>query len=415
MRHDALPAEPHGASPPQPPALPDALPDGLPDGQSDGQSDGLPDALLQRARQLPKVLLHEHLDGGLRVATLLALLQARGLPAPADNEASLAAWFDACAHAGSLEAYLRGFALTVAAMATPEALARVAFEAAEDARADGCVLAEFRIAPLLFEPYGVGGDAAVAALLAGLSRSVLPCGLIVCAMRQESDAQIERAAELALRWFALPLSGVPGQQARVVGFDLAGPEAGWPASRHAALLQRVRDAGLGLTLHAGEADAGERVLEAARLGAQRIGHGVRLVDLIAGPGLATQADAARAAAVLAELRQRAVHLEICPTSNLHTGAAASIALHPIHALWRAGVSLSFHTDNQLMSRVDHSTEAARLVQAGFGWDDLLQMGLDAAEASFLPAVQRAHARQQLLAWAAAHGLQATPNDQQKAV
>ncbi len=366
-----------------------------------------PPDLLRQAQRLPKVLLHEHLDGGLRVATLLALLRERGIAAPAQDEEALAAWFDARAHAGSLDEYLRGFALTVAAMATPEALERVACEAAEDARTDGCVLAEFRIAPLLFEPYGVGGDAAVAALLAGLSRSVLPCGLIVCAMRQESGAQIERAAELALRWHALPLSGVPGQQARVVGFDLAGPEAGWPASRHAALLHRVRDAGLGLTLHAGEADAGERVLEAARLGAQRIGHGVRLVDLIAGPGLATQADAARAAAVLAELRQRGVHLEICPTSNLHTGAAASIALHPIHALWRAGVSLSFHTDNQLMSRVDHSTEAARLVQAGFGWGDLLQMGLDAAEASFLPQSARQNAIRTLQAWGQAQGVVAT--------
>ena len=155
-------------------------------------------ALLQRARQLPKVLLHEHLDGGLRVATLLALLRERGIAPPAPDEDSLAAWFDARAHAGSLEEYLRGFALTVAAMATPEALARVAFEAAEDARAEGCVLAEFRIAPLLFEPYGVSGEAAVSALLQGLSRSPLPSGLIVCGMRHESDAQIARAADLAI-------------------------------------------------------------------------------------------------------------------------------------------------------------------------------------------------------------------------
>ena len=181
----------------------------------------------------------------------------------------------------------------------------------------------------------------------------------------------------------------------------ASAQAGWPASRHAALLRRVRDAGLGLTLHAGEADVGERVLEAARLGAQRIGHGVRLVDL-----LAPQGNPAQAAAVLAELRQRGVHLEICPTSNLHTGAAASIALHPIHALWRAGVSLSFHTDNQLISRVNHSTEAARLVQAGFDWSDLLQMGLDAAASSFMDANTRQTAIQQLRSWGQTQGLPA---------
>ena len=352
-----------------------------------------PDAdLLRRARQLPKVLLHEHLDGGLRVATLLALLHERGIAPPAEDEDALAAWFDARAHAGSLEEYLRGFALTVAAMATPEAMARVAFEAAEDARADGCVLAEFRIAPLLFEPHGVPGGVAVAAMLDGLSRSPLPSGLIVCAMRHDSDAQIARAADLAIACHRMPHR--PGD-ARVVGFDLAGPESGWPATRHAALLARVRAEGLGLTLHAGEADSGARVLEAARLGAQRIGHGVRLADLLAEPD---------AAATLAELRGHGTHLEICPTSNLHTGAAASMALHPIHALWRAGVSLSFHTDNRLMSRVDHSTEATRLVQAGFGWHELLQMGLDAAGASFLPEAQRLAAADTLRAWAAAEGL-----------
>ena len=371
---------------PSPTRLP---PDPPPDAPPELSAD-----ILRRARCLPKVLLHEHLDGGLRVATLLALLRERGIAAPADDEGALAAWFDARAHAGSLTEYLRGFALTVAAMATPEAMARVAFEAAEDARADGCVLAEFRIAPLLFEHYGVAGEAAVDALLDGLSRSPLPCGLIICAMRHDSDAQIARAAELALHYHRLP--DKPGV-ARVLGFDLAGPEAGWPASRHAGLLTRLREAGLGLTLHAGEADAGWRVLEAARLGARRIGHGVRLADLITEPGAATSA-------LLDELRQRDVHLEICPTSNLHTGAAASMALHPIHALWRAGVSLSFHTDNRLISCVDHSTEAARLVQAGFGWDELLQMGLDAAAASFMAPAARAAARVTLLDGARAEAL-----------
>lgn len=345
-----------------------------------------------RARRMPKVLLHEHLDGGLRVATLLALLRERGLPAPAEDEDTLSAWFDARAHAGSLGEYLRGFALTVAAMATPEGLARVAYEAAEDARADGCVLAEFRIAPLLFEPYGVPGEAAVEALLDGLARSPLPSGLIVCAMRHEDDARIAAAAALALRCHQQPeRTGRP----RVIGFDLAGPEAGWPASRHAALLRRLRDEGLGLTLHAGEADAGERVVEAVRLGAQRIGHGVRLADLIDAPG---------AAAAVAEVIAHGVHLEICPTSNLHTGAAASLALHPIHDLWRHRVPLSFHTDNRLMSRIDQTTEALNLLDAGFGWDELLHMGLDAADASFLPAPARAAARQALDQWAAAEGL-----------
>ena len=343
-------------------------------------SAALTPAVLAQARALPKVLLHEHLDGGLREATLLELLRARGLPAPAPDVAGLAAWFDARAHAGSLEEYLRGFALTVAAMASPEALERVAFEAAEDARLDGCVLAEFRIAPLLFEPHGVPGDEAVAALLRGLAGSALPSGLIVCALRHEDDARIARSAELALRWLGRG----------VVGFDLAGPEAGWPATRHARLLARLREAGMPLTLHAGEADRGERVLEAVQLGARRIGHGVRLAELLGTP---------QGGPALDRLREAGTHLEVCPTSNVHTGAARSVATHPIRALWEAGVSLSFHTDNRLISRLTHSQEAARLVgEAGFTWEALRHMGRLAAQASFLEEAPRQRACEALQAW-----------------
>ena len=177
------------------------------------------------AKRSPKVLLHEHLDGGLRVATLRELALARGLPLPAADEAGLAAWFDANAHAGSLEKYLEGFA-----MAPPEALRRVAREAADDAADDGVVLAEFRIAPLLFEPHGTGGDYAVEALLEGLAASRLPLlthsGLIVCAMRHEDEAATMRAAALALRWMGRG----------VVGFDLAGAER----ERHALLQEYAR-------------------------------------------------------------------------------------------------------------------------------------------------------------------------------
>lgn len=322
------------------------------------------------ARTLPKVLLHEHLDGGLRVATLLELLRARQLPAPAADAEQLAAWFDANAHAGSLEKYLDGFALTVAAMASPAALRRVAFEAAEDARADGVVLAEFRIAPLLFEAHGVAGEAAVEALLQGLRDSTLPSGLIVCAMRHLPHEQTERAARLALKY----------QDQGVVGFDLAGPEAGFPPVAHATALGLVRAAGLAITLHAGEADRAARVLEAARLGARRIGHGVRLVDALHDPTQRHLVDEALALDL---------HLEVCPTSNVHTGAAASIASHPITALWRAGLSLSYHTDNRLMSCITHSQEAAALLRdTPLTAADLVAMARQAARHSFLPAAQR---------------------------
>jgi adenosine deaminase len=322
--------------------------------------------LRTRALQLPKVLLHDHLDGGLRVATLLDLLRQRGITSPAPDEARLAAWFEANAHAGSLEKYLQGFALTVAAMASPDALRRVAREAAQDAHAQGVVLAEFRIAPLLFEPFGVSGEAAVEALLQGLAEAPMPCGLIVCAMRHLPVSQTERTATLALQY----------QGQGVVAFDLAGPEKGFPPSDHAAPLQRVRDAGLGITLHAGEADAAERVLEAGRLGATRIGHGVRLVDALNDPAQRHLVD---------EVKALGLHLEVCPTSNVHTGAARSVATHPITALWQAGVSLSYHTDNTLISCLTASAEAEALLRdTPLTEADLLAMARQAAQASFMP-------------------------------
>jgi adenosine deaminase len=325
------------------------------------------------SRVCPKVLLHEHLDGGLRPATLLELLRARGLEAPAADHEALAAWFDARAHAGSLDEYLRGFALTVGAMATLPALERVAFEAAEDARADGCVLAEFRIAPTLFEAHGLRVEAAIEALVAGLRRSALPSGLILCAMRERSKAEAERVAALAARYLGRG----------VIGFDLAGAELGHPPAEHAHALRIARVSGVPLTLHAGEADIASRVLEAGRLGASRIGHGVRLADALGTP---------EGARLIDEVRGRGLHLELCPTSNVHTGAAPSIAAHPIGALHRAGLSVSFHTDNPLMSRITMSQEAEGLLrQGGLTRAELLAMELAAARHSFLEAGVRSQA------------------------
>ena len=254
-------------------------------------------ALHATARALPKVLLHEHLDGSLRVATLLDLLRQRGLQPPAPDVNGLNAWFDDNAQAGSLEKYLEGFALTVAAMASPAALRRVALEAAEDAAQDGAVLAEFRIAPLLFEAHGVSGEAAIESMLQGLQDSpALPLheksGLIICGMRHLPPAETQRAVLLALRY----------QGQGVIGFDLAGAEKGHPPAEHADALKLARDGGLALTLHAGEADAAERVLEAGRLGAQRIGHGVHLVDALRDPARRHLVDEAIALGL---------HLEVC--------------------------------------------------------------------------------------------------------
>ncbi len=321
-------------------------------------------------KDLPKALLHEHLDGGLRPATLLDLCRARGLATPAGEAQQLADWMLANAHSGSLERYLRGFSLTVAAMASSAACERVAFEAAEDARLDGCVLAEFRMAPLLLEPFGLSGEAAIEALLGGLQKSALPCGLIVCAMRTDSPDETLRAAQLAARY----------RGHGVIGFDLAGAERGFPPGAHAKAYAHARDAGLGLTCHAGEADVGSRVLEAAALGATRIGHGVHLMR---GP------DPAQTRAWVDAARELGLHFEVCPTSNVHTGAVASLAEHPIRAMLEAGLSVSCSTDNRLMSGVTLSGELEAIqAEPGVGHDQLAQLMRNAVAASFLPAEVR---------------------------
>jgi len=328
----------------------------------------LPDPSFWKA--LPKALLHEHLDGGLRPQTLLELCRVRGLDVPAQDAPALADWMHANAYSGSLERYLRGFALTIAAMASAEACERVAFEAAEDARLDGCVLAEFRMAPLLLEAHGMRGEAVVEALLSGLRKSALPCGLIVCAMRTDSPQETLRSAELAARY----------QDAGVIGFDLAGAERGYPPAAHAPAFARARDAGLGLTCHAGEADVGSRVLEAAVLGATRIGHGVNIMRG-ATPVQTTQ--------WVEQARELGLHFEVCPSSNVHTGAAESLAAHPIRAMVEAGLSVSGSTDNRLMSGVTLSSELQALHEhPGLSLTQLTQLMRNAVAASFLPAAVR---------------------------
>ena len=321
-------------------------------------------------RELPKALLHEHLDGGLRPSTLLELCRRRSIRVPADSPAALARWMHDNANAGSLERYLQGFAITIEAMATVAGCERVALEAAEDAAHDGCVLAEFRIAPLLFESHGLAPEAAMEGLLTGLAASGLACGLIVCGMRTDNPDDSNRAARLAIRY----------KDDGVVGFDLAGAEKYFPPRDHARAMALAGDAGLGLTCHAGESDRGERVLEAADIGATRIGHGIHIV--MGDTPEETHAWVERA-------RERALHFEVCPSSNIHTGAARSIAAHPIRAMVAAGLSVSCNTDNRLMSGVTltHELEALHL-EAGFTQAQLGELMRAGARASFLPREKR---------------------------
>lgn len=317
-------------------------------------------------RALPKALLHEHLDGGLRPQTLLELAQAGGVAVPAADADDLGHWMQNNANSGSLERYLQGFAVTIASMATPEACERVAFEAAEDARADGCVLAEFRMAPLLLEPHGMQGEEVVEAILAGLKRSPLDCGLIVCGMRTDKPAGTLRSARLAAAY--------AGRGA--IAFDLAGAERNFPPGDHAESLGVARDAGLGLTCHAGESDRGDRVLEAAALGATRIGHGINIV----------RGDTPQQTREWVErARELGLHFEVCPTSNLHTGAVTSLRTHPIREMVEAGLSVSCSTDNRLMSGVTLSSELENLhARTRLTYPQVANLMRSAVAASFLP-------------------------------
>lgn len=333
--------------------------------------------------RIPKVVLHEHLDGNLRPETLLALCRLRGADLPANTPQDLQHWIHKQANSGSLERYVAAFGLTVAAMATPEACEQVAFEAVEDCAADGALLIELRMAPLLLEMHGLSGDEAVSAMLAGLARGStvtgVPAGLIVCGMRTDAAEDVMRSAELAMRFAGRG----------VIGFDLAGAERGFPATLHTKAVAYASEAGLGITLHAGEADVGGRVIEAIDLGATRIGHGVQI----------TQGAGARERMALAQ--DVGVHFEVCPTSNVHTGAWQDLAKHPLITMEAEGLNCSVQADNRLISVLTQSSEFQVAHEVcGLSLAQIMQGQIRAARASFLPLPMRLKAEETIRAWCA---------------
>ena len=321
---------------------------------------------------LPKAVLHDHLDGGLRPETILELAAEQGYGGlPATDRDALARWFHQ-GESGSLEAYLDAFTHTGAVMQTPAALKRVAHEAVVDLAADGVVYAEIRFAPLLHTAGGLSPgavmEAVVAGVAAGISDTGLAVGLIVDALRHRPDS--DRVAALAIEWM----------DRGVVAFDLAGPEAGYPADDHLVACRSIKERNLGLTIHAGEGDDPHSIWRAlARCGASRIGHGVRIVE-------DTTIEAGEIVAVgrLARMvRDHRVPLEVCISSNVHTGVCATAAAHPLGMLYRAGFNLTLNTDNRLMSGISLSDEFALAVDHhGFGPGDLLAVTESAVRAGF---------------------------------
>ncbi len=330
-------------------------------------------------RDLPKVCLHEHLDGSLRAPTVAELAAVDGVLLPVDP-AALGDWFYDRADSGSLVEYLTTFDLTVAVLQRPEHLERVARELVEDLAADGVVYAEVRWAPEVHLRGGSSGYDVVAAVWRGLTAGMateaarghaITVRQILTAMRHREPSTW--TADLAVACRALG----------VVGFDLAGPEAGFGAERFADACRVARAAGLGLTVHAGEADGPTSVQAALTVGATRLGHGVRIVeDLGSAPG-----------EVAGEVLRRGVTLEVCPTSNLMTGIAATLADHPIETLRRAGFRISISCDNRLMSRTTATAELAAL-EAACGWTvgDCLAAQYVGIEAAFCDDAERERVR-----------------------
>jgi adenosine deaminase len=329
---------------------------------------------IDQIRGVPKVLLHDHLDGGLRPATIVDLARASGYDGlPTMDPDALARSMTGAARRGHLELYLEPFRHTVAVMQTAEALTRVAAECAEDLAADGIVYAEVRFAPELHLDRGLSLDQVVDAVLAGFRRGSAASGITVRALltAMRTAARSLEIAELAVRY----------RDQGVVGFDIAGAEAGWPPSRHLDSFEYVQRENFHITIHAGEAFGLPSIWEAVQFcGAERLGHGVRLVDdITVGPD--GEASLGRLASYV---RDRRIPLEMCPTSNVQTGAADSIAGHPIGLLRRLSFRVTVNTDNRLMSGVTLSSELHTLAEAfGYGWADLQWLTINAMKSAFI--------------------------------
>jgi adenosine deaminase len=339
---------------------------------------------LKQIRKAPKALLHDHLDGGLRPSTVIDIAGETGYDGlPATDVDELAKWFRTRSHSGSLERYLEPFSHTVAVMQTPDALYRVAYECVEDLADDSVVYAEVRFAPELHIDRGLSFDEIVDAVLEGFAAGEKACAaagcpikvrLLVTAMRHAAVSR--EIAELAIRF----------RDKGVVGFDIAGAEAGNPPTRHLDAFEYMRDHNARFTIHAGEAFGLPSIHEAiAFCGADRLGHGVRIVDdidVVDGGGVRL----GRQASIL---RDKRIPLELCPSSNVQTGAVKSIAEHPFDLLARARFRVTVNTDNRLMSDTTMSLEMFRLVEAfGYGWSDLERFTINAMKSAFIPFDER---------------------------
>ena len=332
----------------------------------------------ERIRRAPKVVLHDHLDGGLRPETIIEMADETGYrDLPTTDPLRLAAWMQRGANRKDLTLYLETFAHTVGVMQTPESVVRVARECAEDLAADGVVYAEVRFAPELHVERGLTLDGAIEAVLEGFAQGSAGTDLTIrtiCTALRHLHRSVE-VAEAAVRW----------RDDGVVAFDIAGPEDGYPPDDHLDAFQYCHRENFHITIHAGEAYGPRSIWKALQFcGAERLGHGIRIIeDIVTDDGDRTLGRLAH------YIRDRRIPLEVCPTSNVNTGVVASVADHPIDTLVGLRFRVTVNTDNRLMSNVSMTSEMAALVDAfGYDWARLRWLTVNAMKSSFLPFRER---------------------------
>ena len=334
-------------------------------------------------KRVPKALLHDHLDGGLRPETIIEIAQQIGYKKlPTDDPKKLADWFEESCNSHSLVRYLETFSHTIAVMQSQEAIIRVSRECAIDLARDGVVYAEVRGAPELFTEQGLSLDQVVEASLEGYKQGMAEAARegnkirvesLLCGMRQNNRSQEPAAAVVKYR------------NKGVVGFDIAGPEDGFPPSNQLETFEYLRKENAHFTIHAGEAYGLPSIWEAIQIcGAERLGHGVRIIDDIDFSG-----DKPKLGPLASYVRDRRIPLELCPTSNLQTGAAKTYSEHPIGILAKLRFRVTLNTDNRLMSRTSMSNEMSECVKS-FGWKftDLQRVTVNALKSSFIPFEER---------------------------
>lgn len=317
-------------------------------------------------RSLPKVLLHDHLDGGLRPETIIEIAEEIGYQElPSYKVAELADWFEDSCDSGSLERYLETFDHTIAVMQRQQDIVRVAKETVIDLADDGVIYAEVRVAPEHFTKKGLTMEAVTEAILEGYRQGFEQTGLkvnaILCGMRQLDKSQ--EVAEIVVKY----------RDKGVVGFDIAGPEKGFPPTLQQETFDYLRRNDVPFTIHAGEADGPESINLAINVcGAKRIGHGVRIIDDLPNGRLVDQ------------ILKEQIHLEVAPTSNLQTGVSDTYAHHPIERLFDLGFNIGINTDNRLMSRTSMSHEFSECEKAfGWGLPEFRELTLNAMNAAFI--------------------------------